>query len=147
MGTGDQSLGWDTDQFCTDPAKAATVMLTVLKQGGIAPGGLNFDAKVRRESTDLRDYFIAHIGGMDTYAMGLKIAARIIEDGLMAEMVKKRYASFDSELGRKLKERKTSLEDFEAHAKKEGEPVKTSGQQELYQNLFMQYCYDGRGKK
>lgn len=145
--TGDQSVGWDTDQFCTDPQKAALVMLSVLEQGGLAPGGLNFDAKIRRESTNLEDFFIAHVGGMDTYALGLKIAARILEDGVLPGMVKKRYASFDSDLGRKLKARKTTLEEFEEHARKAGEPEKISGQQELYQNIFMQYVFDGRGKK
>eukprot|EP00937_MAST-01D_sp_MAST-1D-sp2_P003599 g3599.t1 len=145
--TGEQALGWDTDQFCTDPQKAAMVMLSVLKQGGLAPGGLNFDAKVRRESTDLEDFFIAHIGGMDTYAKGLRTAAAILEEGVLPGMVEKRYSSFDSPLGKKLAAGDASLEEFEAHARAIGEPAKTSGQQELYENLFMQYCFDNRGQK
>merc|ERR1712139_56466 len=104
------------------------VMLYVLKMGGFAPGGgLNFDAKNRRESTDLQDFFIAHIGGMDAYALGLKIASRILEDGVLPGMLKKRYSSWDSDLGKKMKEGKTTLEDFEKHARETGEPQKMSG--------------------
>jgi xylose isomerase len=81
--TGSPDLGWDTDQFPTDVKLATMVMKAVVEQGGLAPGGLNFDAKVRRESPDVEDMFIAHIGAMDTFARGLINAARIIEDGVM----------------------------------------------------------------
>jgi len=149
--TGDQSLGWDTDQFCTDVRKATMIMLSILKQGGLAPGGLNFDAKVRRESSNLEDFFIAHIGSMDAYAHGLKIAAAIIEDGVLDEMVRKRYETFDSELGRKLSSTgggsNATLEEFDAYARAGGEPARISGQQELYENIFMEYCFNGRGQK
>ena len=149
--TGDQGLGWDTDQFCTDVQKATMVMLSVLRQGGLGSGGLNFDAKVRRESTNLEDFFIAHIGGMDAYAHALKISAAIIEDGVLDGMVKERYSSFDSELGRKLSPNggasNGTLEEFEAHARATGEPEKISGQQELYEQIFMDYCFNGRGQK
>jgi len=149
--TGDQGVGWDTDQFCTDVCKATMIMLSILKQGGLAPGGLNFDAKVRRESTNLEDFFIAHIGGMDAYAQALKIAAAIIEDGVLDEMVRKRYTSFDSELGCRLSPvggpSQPRLEDFDAFARGAGEPERRSGQQELYENIFMEYCFNGRGQK
>lgn len=129
------------------PTEGGDRHVVCAEAGGLAPGGLNFDAKVRRESTNLEDFFIAHIGGMDTYALGLKIAARILEDGVLPGMVKKRYASFDSDLGRKLEAGKSTLEEFEEHAKKTGEPKKISGQQELYENIFMEYVFNGRGKK
>merc|ERR1711934_880348 len=117
------------------------VMLYVLKMGGLGRGGLNFDAKNRRESTDLEDFFIAHIGGMDAYAQGLKAAAQIIEDGVLDDMLKERYSSFASALGQKLRSGQATLEDFEAHAKQVGEPKKISGKQELYENIFAQYIY------
>merc|ERR1719305_514179 len=122
------------------------VMLYVLKMGGLGSGGLNFDAKNRRESTDLEDFFIAHIGGMDAYARGLKAAAKIIEDGELDNMVNERYSSFDSPLGQKLRDGGATLEEFEAYAKQVficdifilslngeqvGEPKKISGKQEL----------------
>jgi len=145
--TGDMTLGWDTDQFCTDVGDAVRVMLPVLKQGGLGKGGLNFDAKVRRESTNLEDFFIAHIGGMDTYAHALKIAAAIVEDGVLEGMVKDRYSSFDSDMGRKLAAGNATLEEFEALASESGEPKKISGQQELYEQIFMDYVYNSRGQK
>lgn len=116
-------------------------MLYVLKQGGLGSGGLNFDAKNRRESSDLEDFFIAHIGGMDAYARGLKAAAKIIEDGVLDGMVKERYSSFQSPLGQKLRDGSATLEEFEAHAKQIGEPKKFSGKQELYENIFADYIY------
>ncbi|KAK7847159.1 xylose isomerase [Quercus suber] len=97
--TGDPQIGWDTDQFLTDIGEATLVMLSVVRNGGLAPGGFNFDAKLRRESTDVEDLFIAHISGMDTLARGLRNVAKLIEDGSLAELVRKRYQSFDSELG------------------------------------------------
>jgi len=136
---GDTLLGWDTDQFCYDVRKTTMIMLAVLKQGGLAPGGLNFDAKVRRESSDLQDFFIGHIGGMDAYARGLRAAAAIIEDGVLDGMVKERYASFDSDLGKRLEANSTTLEEFSDYAAKIGEPKKTSAQQELYENIFAEY--------
>lgn len=84
--TGDTLLGWDTDQFPMDVKKCTLACLIILKQGGLQPGGLNFDCKVRRESTDLEDFFIGHIGGMDAFAKGLRIAAKILEDGKLDEM-------------------------------------------------------------
>ena len=137
--SGDTLLGWDTDQFCYDVRKTAMIMHTVLRQGGLAPGGLNFDAKVRRESTNLEDFFIAHIGGMDAYARGLRAAAKIIEDGVLEQMVQDRYSSFDCDLGRDLESGRGDLETFASRAHDIGEPEKRSAQQELYENIFAEY--------
>merc|ERR1712228_927077 len=92
---GQPYLGWDTDEFPSDPRKALLCMLIIVQQGGIAPGGNNFDCKLRRESTDLADMFIAHIGGMDCLARGLRGAAKLLSDGKFAENLKKRYSSWD----------------------------------------------------
>ncbi|KAF3840195.1 hypothetical protein F7725_018912 [Dissostichus mawsoni] len=111
--TGSPDLGWDTDQFPMDIRNATLVMKTIIEQGGLQPGGLNFDAKVRRESTDLEDLFIAHIGAMDTFARGLRNAVRIIEDGIIPGMVKDRYSSFSHGIGQKMEEGSASLEEME----------------------------------
>jgi len=137
--TGDPLLGWDTDQFPMDVKKAALAMGAIIDQGGLAPGGLNFDCKVRRESTDDADLFIGHIGAMDTFARGLRIAAKIREDGVMADMVKKRYSSFDDGIGKKVEEGTLTLEECEEYVKKHGEPEKRSGQQELYEMILNRY--------
>ncbi|NOT60167.1 MAG: xylose isomerase [Acidobacteria bacterium] len=134
---GDWQLGWDTDQFPTDLYITSHVMLCVLKMGGFTTGGLNFDAKVRRESFEPEDLFLAHIAGMDTFARGLKIAARIRHDGRIADFVKQRYSSWDSELGKKIEKGKSNFAELEAYALKLGE-VKTirSGRQEYLESLF-----------
>ena len=134
---GDWQLGWDTDQFPTDLYITSHVMLCVLKMGGFTTGGLNFDAKVRRESFEPEDLFLAHIAGMDTFARGLKIAARIRHDGRIADFVKQRYSSWDSELGKKIAKGKSSFAELEQIALKLGE-VKTirSGRQEYLESLF-----------
>lgn len=131
--TGSGDLGWDTDQFITNVQDATEMMLTVVKQGGIAPGGLNFDCKVRRESTDLRDIFIAHAAGMDTLALGLLRAWKIVQDGTIDKMVKARYSSYDSGLGKLIEEGKATFEDCEEYVKKHGHGQPKSGQEELYQ--------------
>merc|ERR1719473_1650803 len=115
--TGDPLVGWDTDQFAMDIKKTTLAMQIIVEQGGLAPGGLNFDCKVRRESSDLEDFFIAHIGGMDAFARGLRNAAKIVEDGVLPGMLEERYASFQSPLGQKLRDGSATLEEFEAHAK------------------------------
>jgi xylose isomerase len=138
--TGDTLLGWDTDQFPMDIKKCALTMKIVIEQGGLAPGGLNFDCKVRRESTDLQDLFIAHIGAMDAFARGLRIAAKIISDKRLSGMVANRYSSFDTaELGKKVESGTSTLEELEAYAMKSGEPKQLSGQQELYEMILNQY--------
>ena len=136
---GDPLLGWDTDQFPTDLYGATQAMLVILEQGGLAPGGLNFDAKVRRASVDLEDLFIAHIGAMDAFAHGLKVAARIIEDGVLRDFKAQRYASYDSGIGADIEAGKATLESLEAYALANGEPQPHSGKQELLENILNQY--------
>ncbi|KAF5879918.1 xylose isomerase-like, partial [Clarias magur] len=111
--TGSPDLGWDTDQFPMDIRNTTLVMKTVIEQGGLQPGGLNFDAKVRRESTDLEDLFIAHIGAMDAFARGLRNAAKMIEEGIMQNMLRERYMSFSLGIGLKVEEGCCSLEELE----------------------------------
>ena len=137
--TGDPLLGWDTDQFPMDAKKASLVMSAIIEQGGLAPGGLNFDCKVRRESTDDADLFIGHIGAMDTFAKALRIAAEIRKDGTLGNMVKERYASFDSGFGKEIEQGKVTLEDCEKFIKEHGEPQQRSGQQELYELIYNRF--------
>lgn len=141
---GDLLLGWDTDQFPTDLYSATMAMLVILEQGGIAPGGLNFDAKVRRESTDLEDLFVAHIGAMDTFAHGLKVAASLIKDGVLSENLKARYASFDKGIGAQIEKGTATLESLEAYTMAKGEPRAKSGKQELLENVLNQYILETR---
>lgn len=137
--TGDPLLGWDTDQFPSDPKKAALIMGAVIDQGGLGSGGLNFDCKVRRESTDDVDLFIGHIGAMDTYARALRIAAKIREEGTLPGMIKERYSSFDSGFGKKVEEGTATLEDCEKYIQENGEPEQRSGKQELYEMILNRY--------
>ena len=138
--TGDAMLGWDTDQFPTDVYLAAFTMLSVLKYGGFKTGGLNFDAKVRRESFEPVDLFYGHIGGMDTFARGLKMAVAIRQDGRLAEFVKTRYASWDAGIGAKIESGKVSLKDLEANTLKQGEvSPNASGRQEYLENLINEF--------
>ncbi len=104
------AAGWDTDQFLSDPAEATRLMLVILSQGGLQPGGLNFDAKLRRESLNVEDIFFAHISGMDAMARGLRQAAAIVNDGLLADFVAGRYKSFEGGLPGK------TFQELEAHA-------------------------------
>lgn len=136
---GDMLLGWDTDQFPTDVYLTTQVMLVVLAQGGLAPGGLNFDAKVRRESTDPVDLFHAHIGGMDTFARGLKIAASLRADGVLDELIRRRYASYDDGLGKRIEAGETDFAELERIALGQGEPSVASGRQEMIENLINDY--------
>jgi xylose isomerase len=140
INTGDQSVGWDTDQFLTDPKLATLVMHTIIKQKGLQPGGLNFDCKVRRESIDLEDLFISHVGAMDLLAFGLKKAAQIIQDGVMKSMLDQRYITFKStEFGQRAEDEQTTLEDCEAYVLTNGEPVPVSGKQEKFEQVFNNY--------
>jgi xylose isomerase len=137
---GDLLLGWDTDQFPTDLYLTSQVMLVVLAQGGIGSGGLNFDAKVRRESFEPIDLFHAHIGGMDAFAHGLKIAAAIREDGLLTEVVKQRYASWDSGVGAEIEAGKANFESLAKYMLEKGEAAKNaSGRQEMLENIINRY--------
>ncbi len=138
--TGDSLLGWDTDQFPTDIYLTAQCMLPIMKMGGFKTGGVNFDAKVRRESFEPIDLFYAHIGGMDAFARGLKIAAAIRKDGRLAEFVQQRYCSYDSGVGAKIESGKTNFSELEAYMLKKGEATaNTSGRQEFLENLINEF--------
>jgi xylose isomerase len=133
---GDELIGWDTDQFPTNLYLTAQIMLTVLKMGGFTTGGLNFDAKVRRESFEPVDLFYAHIAGMDTFARGLKIAARLRADGRLDDFLRQRYASWDSGLGAQVEAGKIGFKELEQHAFKLGEVrSNVSGRQELLEAI------------
>jgi len=137
--TGSPDLGWDTDQFPMDVKNATMLMKVVLRQGGLQPGGLNFDCKVRRESTDLKDIFISHIGAMDTFARALKCAAKIFEDEVMSKQVQDRYISYKSGIGAKIDSGNTTLEELEEYVLQHGEPSLISGQQEHFESMFNYY--------
>lgn len=137
--TGDAQTGWDTDQFLVDVGEATLVMMTVIKNGGLAPGGFNFDAKLRRESVDVEDLFIAHISGMDTLARGLRNAAKLLQDGTLTKLVEKRYETFSSEIGTQIEKGEISFEELENKVKEWGEPPLTSGKQELAEMIFQSY--------
>lgn len=138
--TGDELLGWDTDQFPTNIYLTTYTMLSVLKYGGFKTGGVNFDAKVRRESFEPMDLFHAHIGGMDAFARGLKIAAAIRQDGRLADFVKQRYSSWDTGIGAKIESGKSNFEDLEAYMLKKGDATpNTSGRQEFLENLINEF--------
>ena len=115
-------------------------LMQIIRNGGLKDGGFNFDAKLRRSSTDPEDIFIAHISGMDTIAHALLNAAAMLEESPLCEMVAKRYASFDSGLGKKFEEGKATLEDLYEYAKKNGNPVAESGKQELYETFLNLYA-------
>jgi len=138
--TGDELLGWDTDQFPTSVYLTTQIMLTILKYGGFTTGGVNFDAKVRRESFEPIDLFHAHIGGMDAFARGLKIAAAIRKDGRLAEFVKQRYSSWDTGIGAKIEKGEVGFEELEAYMLKKGEAApNVSGRQEYLENLINEF--------
>jgi xylose isomerase len=138
--TGDTLLGWDTDQFPTDVYLTATCMLSILKFGGLAPGGINFDAKVRRESFEPVDLFHAHIGGMDAFAHGLKIAAAIRADGLLEKMLKERYGSWDAGIGARIDAGKENFASLEKYMLEKGDVTPNkSGRQELLENIINTY--------
>jgi len=138
---GDLLLGWDTDEFPHNIIEAALAMRVVLGQGGIAPGGLNFDAKLRRESTDLEDLFLAHISGMDTFALGLKMAARMAADDFPDAFIRERYASYDAGIGAEIEAGTTDFERLEAYTLAQGEPQARSGKQELLEARLNQYLW------
>ena len=138
---GDATVGWDTDQFPTDLPSAVLAMHILLLQGGLKHGGLNFDAKVRRGSFDTVDLFHAHIGGMDTWAHGLLIADKLIKDKALTGIVKQRYAGFQSGMGKKILQGKATLPELEEWAAKIGEPPRTSGRQEMIENVLNDYLW------
>lgn len=136
---GDYQNGWDTDQFPNNVYELTEAMLVILKAGGFKTGGINFDAKTRRNSTDLADIFHAHIGGMDSFARALLAAHAILEDGTYNQLLKNRYASFDSGKGKQFEQGKLSLKELQQLALKKGEPEQISGQQEYFENLISRF--------
>ena len=136
---GDYQNGWDTDQFPIDQYELVQAMMQILRGGGLV-GGMNFDAKTRRNSTDLEDIFIAHISGMDAMARALLSAAQLLEESPLPRMLRERYASFDSGKGREFEEGRLTLEDLRDYALVHGEPRQTSGQQELYEAIVALYA-------
>ncbi len=136
---GDYQNGWDTDQFPVNLYELAEAMLVILRAGGFATGGINFDAKTRRNSTDLEDIFIAHISGMDTFARALTVASDVLEKSPYLKMRKERYVSFDGGKGAEFEAGKLTLEDLRNLAIAQGEPKQISGKQELYESFINQY--------
>ena len=136
---GDYQNGWDTDQFPIDNFELVQAMIQIIRNGGLGTGGTNFDAKTRRNSTDLEDIFIAHIAGMDAFARALENADRLLRESPLCNMLKARYASFDTGAGKAFEEGKLSLEDLREYAIAHGEPKQTSGKQELYEAMINMY--------
>ena len=133
---GDYQNGWDTDQFPIDNYELTQAMMQIIRGGGLGNGGTNFDAKTRRNSTDLEDIFIAHIAGMDAMARALESAAALLEESPYKQMLADRYASFDAGKGKEFEEGKLTLEDVYAYGKEVNEPKQTSGKQELYEAIL-----------
>ena len=136
---GDYQNGWDTDQFPVDVYELTQAMLVILQAGGFQGGGINFDAKIRRNSTDLVDIFYAHIGGMDAFARALITADAVLEKSPFKKMRAERYASFDSGAGKDFESGKLSLEDLSKHAETNQQIPARSGKQELFENIINQY--------
>ncbi len=136
---GDYQNGWDTDQFPNNIQEVAVAMLVFLKYGGLQGGGVNFDAKLRRNSTDLEDLFHAHIGGADTFARGLIVADKILNDSNFSSTINKRYSSFDSGDGKKFENGNLSLEDLFQIAKNSKNIEKISGKTEFLENIINNY--------
>ena len=137
---GDYQNGWDTDQFPIDNFDLIQAMMQIIRNGGFKDGGTNFDAKTRRNSTDLQDIFIAHIAGMDAMARALLNAADLLQNSPLPQMLRDRYASFDSGMGKKFEDGLMTLEEAYEYGKQVGEPPLKSGQQELYEAILNMYC-------
>jgi xylose isomerase len=138
---GDELLGWDTDQFNTNLRELTLAMYSILKAGGLGSGGFNFDAKLRRTSIDPEDLFYAHIGGFDTYAAAFKIARKMLADGKLEKMVKERYSSYDTGIGKEIESGKANLKSLEKWVLKAGEPQPRSARQEYLENLVNTYLF------
>ena len=137
---GDYQNGWDTDQFPIDNFELTQAFMQIVRNGGFGTGGTNFDAKTRRNSTDLEDIFIAHISGMDACARALLNAIEILEKSPIPAMFKERYASFDSGIGKDFEDGKLTFEQVYEYGKKVGEPAQISGKQELYETIVALYA-------
>jgi xylose isomerase len=136
---GDYQNGWDTDQFPNNINELVEAMLIIIEAGGFKGGGINFDAKIRRNSTDAADLFYAHIGGMDAFARALIVADKILQHGEYSKLRKERYASYDDGKGKEFEEEKLSLEDLRQYAIDNGEPKTISGKQEYFENLINRF--------
>ena len=136
---GDYQNGWDTDEFPTNIYEITEAMMVILQTGGFSTGGINFDAKIRRNSTDNEDIFIAHVSGMDTFARALVIADKVLKDSDYLKMRKKRYESFDKGAGKDFEKGKLTLEKLREIASEIGGPETRSGKQELYEQLINMY--------
>jgi len=136
---GDLLLGWDTDEFPTDLYSVTLAMYEILKNGGLAPGGVNFDAKVRRQSFEPEDLFYAHIAGMDSFAIGLKVAAKLIEEKVLDKFIEERYASFKTGIGAEIVSGKANFKTLEKYALELGEIKLNSGRLEVIRNTLNQY--------
>ena len=136
---GDYQNGWDTDEFPTNIYEVTEAMMVILQAGGFTTGGINFDAKIRRNSTDVEDIFIAHINGMDTFARALIIADKILKESDYLKIRKKRYESFDKGKGKDFEKGKLTLENIRTIAKESGEPERSSGKQEFMEQLINMY--------
>ncbi|MBN2514061.1 MAG: xylose isomerase [Sedimentisphaerales bacterium] len=136
---GDLLLGWDTDQFPTDLYDTVLAMYIILKSGGFTTGGLNFDAHVRRQSIDNVDLFYAHVGAMDAFARGLKIASKMLKDKVLDKVIQKRYAGWDTPLGKQIESGKMDFVKLEKYILEKGEPKLQSGRQELLENILNEY--------
>ena len=136
---GDNQNGWDTDQFPNDINEITECMMILLQAGGLQGGGINFDAKIRRNSTDPADLFYAHVGGMDIFARGLIVADNILQKSEYKKLLTDRYATYDSGKGKEFEEGKLTLEDLRAYAIENGEPKTISGKQEYIENLINRY--------
>jgi len=137
---GDYQNGWDTDQFPIDQYELTQAWMEIIRGGGLGNGGTNFDAKTRRNSTDLDDIFIAHISGMDAMARALENAANLLEKSPYKKMKAERYASFDKGIGKKFEDGKLTFEEVYEYGKKVNEPKQTSGKQELYEAIVAMYA-------
>ena len=136
---GDYQNGWDTDEFPTNVYEITEAMMVILQAGGFITGGVNFDAHIRRNSTDPEDLFIAHVSGMDTFARALVTADKILNESDYLELRKKRYESFDKGKGKDFEKGKLTLETLRDLASKNGEPAVISGKQELFEQLINMY--------
>jgi len=139
---GDDHLGWDTDQFPTNIYNATYCMVEVLKNGGIAPGGLNFDSKLRRGSFELEDLFIGYISGMDTFAKGLLAAAALVEDGRVDTFIKNRYASYQSGIGKSILDGTVGFDELTAYAMDNDQIVNKSAKQEWLETVVNDVIYN-----
>jgi xylose isomerase len=136
---GDYQNGWDTDQFPNNINELVEAMLIIIEAGGFKGGGINFDAKIRRNSTDAEDLFYAHIGGMDTFARALLVADGILQKSDYKKIRQQRYSSFDNAKGKEFEEGKLSLEDLRSYAIENGEPEIRSGRQEYLENMVNRF--------